>query len=92
MKNMKLLLFMCCMTLGVVTLQGAGSCTTEEDCINNDKCQCYCSVKCGFRDKDMKQDRPVFVENDPNGIHCYCKEWDLKNYKKRHCDRKKVSK
>lgn len=62
-------------------------CDSEEDCINNDDCQCYCSVKCGFRDK-TEDDRPVYIENDPNGKNCYCKEWDHKNYKIRRCAQK----
>ena len=47
-------------------------------------CQCYCSVKCGPREKE-KDDRPVYVENDPNGKYCYCKQWDLDNYSVNEC-------
>lgn len=62
-------------------------CEDEEDCVNLETCKCYCSKKCGPRKKE-KDDRPVYVKNDPNGKYCYCKEWDRKNYLKRHCDRK----
>ena len=55
------------------------ACTNENSCINDKNCQCWCSVKCGFRDK-KSDDRPVYVENDSNGKHCYCKQWDLDNY------------
>jgi hypothetical protein len=48
-------------------------------------CQCYCSKKCGPRDK-KPDDKPVYVENDPAGNYCYCKQWDLDNYKSRGCD------
>ncbi|MCX5922486.1 MAG: hypothetical protein NTX86_04110 [Candidatus Dependentiae bacterium] len=62
------------------------TCSNEKDCTNMKKpCQCYCSVKCGYR-KKMKSDRPVYVENDPTGINCWCKEWDKKNYKNNECD------
>ena len=48
-------------------------------------CQCYCSKECGPRDK-KPEDSPVFVENDPAGNFCYCKQWDLDEYYKRGCD------
>lgn len=44
--------------------------------------QCYCSRICEWRDKG-EDDEPVWVENDPAGIHCYCKPWDRDNYNKR---------
>ncbi len=42
----------------------------------------------GFRDKDKEiaQDDPVFVKDDPNGKFCYCKPWDAANYKANKCD------
>lgn len=55
-------------------------CKTEKSCINDNSCECYCSRKCGFREKE-ENDQPVYVENDPNGKYCYCKQWDLDNYK-----------
>lgn len=57
-------------------------CNAQQPCsdLNND-CSCYCSEKCGPR-KKMADDITVFVENDPNGIGCYCKQWDLDNYQK----------
>lgn len=48
-------------------------------------CRCYCSKKCGPRDK-KPDDRPVFVENDPAGNFCYCKQWDLDEYYIRGCN------
>lgn len=54
-------------------------CKTREACVNNSKCQCWCSQKCGFRKKEAS-DNPLYVENDPNGKFCYCKQWDLDLY------------
>lgn len=54
-------------------------CTTEKNCIKNQNCQCYCSEKGSFRDK-VADDKPAYVENDPNGVYCYCKQWDLDKY------------
>lgn len=65
--------------LSIGLVNTAPTCRTEKSCVNNPKCQCYCSVKCGFRDK-VEEDSPVWVENDPNGKYCYCKEWDLNHY------------
>ena len=64
--------------------QKASACNTHKACINDETCQCYCSYVCGFRDK-TPDDRPVYVENDPNGKYCYCKQWDLDNYDMREC-------
>jgi len=93
--NIKHFLYVLCGLLSLSTLNAYHKyhykqpiCKNEEDCINTENCQCYCSVKCGFRKKDMSSDRPVYVENDPNGIGCYCKQWDLDHYKKRHCPAK----
>lgn len=55
------------------------TCSSSDDCTNNPKCQCWCSVKCGFRDK-KPADHPTWVDNDPNGKFCYCKQWDMDNY------------
>ena len=61
-------------------------CQTKEECVDlNSTCQCYCSRKCGFRERESN-DKPVYLENDPAGHHCYCKQWDLDNYETRHCD------
>ena len=54
-------------------------CDTKENCLNNKQCQCYCSELGDFRDKDS-DDRPVYVKDDPNGVYCYCKQWDLDVY------------
>jgi len=52
-------------------------CTSKEACLNNPNCQCYCSVKCGPRDK-KPTDTPTWIKNDPLGHHCYCAERDLR--------------
>jgi hypothetical protein len=54
-------------------------CTNVKECADlYNSCQCYCSRKCGFRDKQT-DDTPIFVPNDPAGHYCYCKQWDLDN-------------
>jgi hypothetical protein len=55
-------------------------CTNQVSCKNNPNCQCYCSVKCGPRDK-KPTDKPIWVENDDLGHHCYCadRDWNLRN-------------
>lgn len=88
MKKLGLLLSMC-VVFGMQQVEAkkkkaAKICTTEQSCVNDTNCQCYCSVGCGFRDKN-KNDRPIYVENDPNGKHCYCKPWDYENYNMRQC-------
>lgn len=52
---------------------------TKENCLNDPNCQCWCSQKCGYRAKKA-EDHLVFVENDPNGKSCYCKQWDADHY------------
>jgi hypothetical protein len=68
----------------VALLYGCGGgekshCRTEDACLNDPDCQCWCSQKCGFR-KKTASDNPVYIENDPNRKSCYCKQWDLDNY------------
>lgn len=61
----------------------APPCNTPAKCSDlNNACQCYCSRKCGPRNK-TPEDKPVWVENDPYGNFCYCKQWDLDNFKVR---------
>lgn len=66
--------------------QSAGFCgKSKRNCKDlNNPCQCYCSWKCGPRDK-QPDDKPVYVENDPAGIYCYCKQRDLDHYYSRGC-------
>lgn len=54
-------------------------CPTKEYCTVINQCKCWCSHKCGPRDK-VKDDKPVFLMSDPNGNYCYCNQWDLDNY------------
>ena len=76
-----------CGTQKVCTDKQGVACNTHKACINDESCQCYCSKECGMRDK-KDDDRPVWVENDPNGKYCYCKQWDLDNYEMRDCPQK----
>lgn len=54
-------------------------CPTKADCTIINQCKCWCSHKCGPRNK-VKDDKPVFLMSDPNGNYCYCNQWDLDNY------------
>ena len=63
----------------------------KESCGNNkarckdlkDTCQCYCAYKGAPRDK-VADDKPVFIEDDPAGIYCYCKQRDIDKYRADH--------
>lgn len=55
------------------------SCATKEACLNDPECLCWCSQKCGWR-KKTPDDHPVYIENDPYGKYCYCKQWDYDHY------------
>ena len=54
-------------------------CGTKESCLNDPHCECWCSKICGFRKKETS-DHPVYIENDPHGKFCYCKQWDADHY------------
>ena len=66
-----------------------GSCKSKEACLNDPKCECWCSQKCGYRKKHAG-DNPIYVENDPNGKYCYCKQWDYDNYKANCIEKKNI--
>jgi hypothetical protein len=54
-------------------------CPTKRTCVDkNNACKCWCSHKCGPRDKEP-EDSPVYVNDDKYGNYCYCKPWDLEN-------------
>lgn len=64
-------------------------CTDEQECKDlGNRCQCYCSRACAFRDKIKygdDKDNPVHVPNDPLGKFCYCKERDYVEANKGRC-------
>lgn len=69
------------LTVGIIMSQqqqqqqeDTSMCSDKKDCLTNNKCQCYCSRKCGPRKKET-DDKPVWA----NG-RCFCKEWDRRNY------------
>lgn len=68
---------------------GKGHCKDENTCLNDPSCMCWCSVKCGYR-KKTAEDSPVFVADDANGKHCYCKQWDLDHYKENCIEHKNI--
>ncbi len=39
-------------------------------------CRCFCAFKPGPRDK-VSDDKPIYIEDDPEGNYCYCKERDI---------------
>jgi hypothetical protein len=55
------------------------TCQDEADCLNNPHCKCWCSQVCGYR-KKQENDSPRYIQNDPNGKFCYCKQWDIDLY------------
>lgn len=59
--------------------ENTGDCKTQSACLNDPNCLCWCSVKCGYRQKTDK-DHPMYKNKDRNGKFCYCKEWDYKMY------------
>lgn len=52
---------------------------SREACLNDPDCLCWCSQICNWR-KKTAQDHPVYIENDPHGKFCYCKQWDFDYY------------
>lgn len=52
----------------------------------NNSCRCFCAFKPGPRDK-AADDKPIFIENDPEGNHCYCKERDIKEINRKRAER-----
>lgn len=59
-------------------------CQGKQDCLENPDCLCYCSGICCPRKKTANDD-PIYIENDPRGHNCYCKQWDLDVYEERGC-------
>lgn len=55
------------------------NCATKEACLNDPNCLCWCSQICNWRQK-TENDHPVYIENDPYGKFCYCKQWDYDHY------------
>lgn len=40
--------------------------------------------------KKTAEDHPVYIENDPHGKHCYCKQWDYDHFADNCIEGKKV--
>jgi hypothetical protein len=59
------------------------SCKTNASCLSDPNCLCWCSQSCSFRKKE-KTDNPTWVDGDPKGKFCYCKEWDV-DFMKENC-------
>ena len=82
--KMVTLIALACLSLDIAARYGYTTkphCQTEQECKTSRNCACYCSGIGAFRNKN-ESDKPVFVENDPRGIYCYCKLWDYNNFPK----------
>jgi hypothetical protein len=83
MRATKIILFL----LIAVSLSACGKqetktlspCASKEACLNDPDCLCWCSQICNWRRKTAS-DHPVYIENDPYGKFCYCKQWDFDHY------------
>lgn len=76
--------FLLLLTIALCGCQNNGErqnkCSIKKECLSNTDCLCWCSQICNYRRK-IAEDKPIYVENDPNGKFCYCKQWDLDYYK-----------
>lgn len=81
-KKLSLLLIVSVLLSSNVSYTENEQCSNEQTCTVSKSCKCYCSRICEFREK-KPEDKCVYVENDPHGKYCYCKEWDRDNYKDR---------
>jgi hypothetical protein len=70
-------------------IQRQAPCPSKEACLNDPECLCWCSQLCGWR-KKTPEDHPIYVENDPYGKFCYCKQWDYDYYKDNCIDGKNI--
>ena len=73
-----LLVFVTFMVASSLSASNEICCTQKESQNMMRSCKCYCSKKCAARQKEL-DDRPVWIEDDPYGIHCYCNAEDAEN-------------
>lgn len=79
-KNSLFILLASVSFVAVINAEGP-ICSSEQSCkdLDDQNCQCWCSVKCGPRAK-TPEDSPIFFanpEDDPYGKKCYCAPRDL---------------
>ena len=67
------------LALNLCAAEQAPPCRSKEACLNDLNCLCWCSQICNWR-KKTSEDHPVYIENDPHGKFCYCKQWDYDHY------------
>ncbi len=79
-KNLFLMACIVPMLIGCDAAMTKKTCATKETCQTDPNCKCWCSVKCDWRVK-VAGDKPVYIENDPNGKFCYCNQWDYDHYR-----------
>ncbi len=64
-------------------------CPSDTSCLEDPNCKCWCSQICKFRDK-KPEDRPIYIQDDPNEKYCYCKQWDYDHYEDNCIEGKKI--
>lgn len=81
-KNLIMLCSLMAISLGSISIDSKQKsvCNTEESCLNNDNCLCYCSFKCGYREKTEK-DNPIWKDG-----RCWCQQRDIDYYEKNGCN------
>lgn len=84
-----LLILLALTACGTAEKKNLKPCSSKEACLNDPNCLCWCSQICNFR-KKTSDDHPVYIENDPNGKYCYCKQWDYDNYKANCIEHKNI--
>ncbi len=47
---------------------------------------CYCSIQCGPREFIEGQDKPKIVSKSGFGPICFCRDRDIKKFKKNKCN------
>ncbi len=78
-KNYSFIYLIALLSISSITAVDNELCTGEQNCSDlNNTCKCYCSVKCGPRDK-KPGDTPTVVafDNDPLGKRCFCAQRDI---------------
>jgi hypothetical protein len=87
LKKFLLVVLICAAGNGLLNAQTANLCTSEQSCSDpNNPCKCYCSVKCGERDKEDKDNpRIEALPGDPMGKRCFCADRDVALFEENKC-------
>lgn len=78
--NFRLLLFISIFANFSIQVYGY-ECQFQKDCLDktNAQCRCFSVQKCNLKIKE-RDDNPVWVQDDPKGIRCWCKQSDRDRY------------